>query len=145
MPKEKKVKSLEKFRKMEINSMLVHERVMKILDNLLGRLERAMFAGMQLKEDYVNPDHVKAATAIGSVVKELTKLHIQISKSERSTMMNRSIAEKIQFVVDFVAQLPPGYRATAVEKLAKRLLISGARLAPNGRPRKDFVHPMDRP
>lgn len=142
----KSEKYLQKYQKAEINALLVWERVMKLLDNMLDRIERQMFGGLQYKSDLpVNADLVKLITDIGRVVKDLTKLHLQIMKADASAINNRSLNEKIEFVVRFITNLPPGYRKTCIEQLGSKLSISVARIDPVGRPSKSYIHPMDRP
>lgn len=135
------------YEKQEINLLLMYERAMKLLNHQLGQLENALLGGMNYKEAdkrAPEPKIVKMSCDLAKTIKDVTKLHMEIAKSEMKSAAGRTLEQKMQFATEFLAKLPAGYRQKAIEGLSEQLQLNIERRFPTGRRPDGYIHPMDR-
>ena len=104
---------LEAYKAREVEMDSVFARVVKIVDELLSRVEREMHRGMQYKanqdptQSNFDPKVSKAAEGLGKLAAQLQSIHIRLLKEGERQAKNMSREEKIQFCVKFIGKLPP--------------------------------------
>ena len=108
---------LKKYNKRKVRVDDVFTRTVKIVDELLSRVEREMHRGMQYKADKdptqtnYDPAIIKSAEGLGKLVAQLQSIHLRLLKEGERQAKNMSREEKIQFCVKFIKKLPPLERA----------------------------------
>ena len=102
----------------EASMAAVYEQTLRLTQELLNRVEREMFKGMQYKAmQDGNPDFpahnkelAKSAEGLGKLVVALQRAHLQLLKEGERQRKNMSLEEKMAYMVRFAKALPKDKR-----------------------------------
>jgi hypothetical protein len=102
----------ESYRAREASIDRVYSQTLKIVQELLSRLEREMFRGMQYKAEkdknmsLHDPGLCRSATGLGKLVTSLQNNHLRLIKEGERITKKMSQEEKIRSAARFVKKLP---------------------------------------
>lgn len=101
----------------------IFDRVLKVTQELLDRIEREMFRGMQYQaatdttKSLFDKDLTKAAEGLGKLVGQLSTIHLRMAKEGERKARELSLDEQIDLCIKFVTSLPLAYRKTIMKAL----------------------------
>lgn len=110
--REKSKDYYEKYLARDAQMHNVFAQSLKIVQELLSRIEREMFQGMQYKAEEdpefsnFDPQLTKSAEGMGKLVAQLQSIHLRMLKEGEKQAKNMSREEKVKQAIRFINKLP---------------------------------------
>ncbi len=99
---------------------LVFDSSTRVVQEVLRRLEKSLFDGLQYKDDSPpKPEVIKAVKDLGKVINEMAAVKLRIDKEARTKAGRLTMNEKIDQVHKFILALPDAYRAELLTKFSE--------------------------
>lgn len=104
------------FRARHVPLLTAFERALKIVDEMLLRVERDMHAGLAYKGDF-NKKSADAAVALSRALAQLGAVHARLLDNEHAAADSLSEAEKVAYMVAALRAKPKSIRDAVIAEL----------------------------